>query len=77
MKSFTVNKKTKWQRKSCGLSVSWYFETFQSFTKFFFGHKWNDIGLLPINKVNASSFTSCQTTDNLGSYEIKKSHETV
>ena len=46
------------------------------FTKIFF-HKWNELSLLVINMVYTSCFTSCQTTWDLGSEEIRKYYENL
>ena len=55
-----VNKNIKSKTKFCRQSVSYYFETFQCFTKFFIHHRWNDGGLLLIKMVYMSCLTSCQ-----------------
>ena len=46
------------------------------FSKIFF-HKWKELWLLVINMVYTSSFTSCQTTLDLGSEEIMKYYENL
>ena len=43
------------------LSLSWYFETFWCFTKFFYHHKWNEARLLVVNMVYTICPASCET----------------
>ena len=70
-KNLAVNKETKGKRKICKQSFSC-FETLSFFTKVSFQHKWNEVQLLLLNMACKTCLTSWQTSEDQGSYAIRK-----